>query len=102
MRSRIAIFMIAIGVGIAVAAGLQAASYWAYQFTDERLAHILNWPNAILQSLVPCNNVGSGEQRVCEGTPINVLAYIASLPIGVAVYSFIAYVSLRWWSARGN
>jgi hypothetical protein len=99
MRSRIAIVMIAIGIGVVVAASLQMASYWAYQADAERLSAVLNWPNALLQSLVPPNDIGSVQQQF-EGTPLNLLAYLISLPLGAVAYSLVAYLALRRWSVR--
>jgi hypothetical protein len=95
MRSRIASFGISVAVGVLLTAVLQAASYFAYEMGFEYLSYVLNWPNVAVQSLVPCINIGTPEQPLCEGTPINYFAYLVSVPAGAAVYIFVAYVLIR-------
>jgi hypothetical protein len=95
MRSRIACFAIAAAIGVLLTAVLQVASYVAYESGFEFLSYGLNWPNLVFQSLVPCNNIGTPEQPFCEGTPVNYFAYVASVPVGAAVYTFVAYLFMR-------
>ena len=95
MGSRIASFGIAVAVGVLLTAVLQVASYIAYESGFEYLSYVLNWPNAALQSLVPCINIGTPEPPLCEGTPINYFAYIVSIPAGAAAYTFVAYLLIR-------
>jgi hypothetical protein len=95
MRSRAKTVAIAIGIGIVVTAILEAASYWVDSLGSEWLARTLGWPNSLLQALVPCNNIGTAERPLCEGTPLNLLAYFLSFPVAIAVYSFVAYVLVR-------
>jgi hypothetical protein len=61
----------------------------------ESFSLVAFWPNTLLQSLVPCHNIGMGEEQWCEGTPINVLVYVLSFPLSVAVYSTVAYWMIR-------
>jgi hypothetical protein len=58
----------------------------------------LDWPNGVLQSLVPCNPVGAPEKPLCEGSSLNLLAYFASWPVGATIYSIVAYIFFkrRW------
>jgi hypothetical protein len=95
MRSRSACFGIATAVGVLLTAVLQGTSYLAYESGFEFLSYALNWPNVALQSLAPCNNIGTTEQPLCEGTPVNYFAYLVSVPVGAAVYTFIAYLLIR-------
>jgi hypothetical protein len=95
MKSRAAATMTAAAIG----AVLTAATYWlaalAYDAGSETLSRVLSWSNSILQSLVPCNELKTAQGVECEGTPVNVLAYILSFPTGFAVYSYLAYLALR-------
>jgi hypothetical protein len=95
MRSRIASFGIAVAVGVLLTAVLQVASYLAYESGFEYLSYALNWANVAFQTLVPCINIGTLEQPLCEGTAINYFAYIVSVPAGTAVYIFAAYLLIR-------
>jgi hypothetical protein len=60
----------------------------------EFLARALVWPNALLQSLVPPHNIGTPEHQVLEGSPLNFLAFVASLPLGFIVYGAVAFAML--------
>jgi len=59
------------------------------------LAKILFWQNSLLQSLAPLGNIGTAEHPVYEGTPLNFLAFLASIPVGIIVYSLFAYWALH-------
>jgi hypothetical protein len=55
----------------------------------------LFWQNTLLQSLIPPLNIGTAEHPVYEGTPLNILAFFASIPLGIAIYSTAAYFLIR-------
>ena len=102
MRSRAAVLMIAIGVGVLLTVALTSIAYYAYIAGAENLARVLFWPNTLLQSLVSCNEIGTSEHPMCEGTPLNVLAYGASFPVSVAAYAAITYVFIRRRALHGT
>jgi hypothetical protein len=91
MKSRAAILGAAVGIGLAVTAGMESAAYFAHDAGAEGLAHTFTWANTLLQHTVPCNNIGTAAEPLCEGTPLNLLAYFASFPLSLAAYSFLAY-----------
>jgi hypothetical protein len=55
------------------------------------LANILFWQNWALESLVHHPNLGTPSHPWLEGTPVDYLAYIASYPVGLVIYSFLGY-----------
>jgi hypothetical protein len=69
--------------------------FWAEDSVSETTTRVLTWPNSLLQTLVPCHNVGTPESPLCEGTPVNLLAYILSYALAWTSYSVIAYLALR-------
>jgi hypothetical protein len=85
----------ALGAGVLLTALLTLASYLSYKVGAQTLSTVLFWPNSLLQSAAPCIRVSVPEHPLCEGTPLNALAFIASFPISVVVYSAIAYVIIR-------
>jgi len=91
MKSRTAILGAAVGIGVALTAAMESAAYFAYDVGANALAHTLTWANTLLQHAVPCNNIGTAAEPLCEGTPLNLLAYFASFPLSLAVYSLLAY-----------
>lgn len=95
MKTRMFTFLLSLAIGIAVTAVLTAAASFCFDVGAELATRFLSWPNTLLQSLVPPLNIGTAEKAFYEGTPLNILAYLASLPLSVSVYSAVAYVFLR-------
>jgi len=86
---------VAVLVGALATALLTVAAYWSSLAGADGLSQVLLWPNAVLQALIPCNDIGGPGARLCEGTALNLAAWYLSFPVGMAVYSWIAYVILR-------
>ena len=95
MQSRAKIVLLAIVAGIGLSALLQVLALLANEQGLAMVTRILDWPNTLLQSFVPCLPIGQPEEQRCEGSPMNLLTYFASLPIGAAVYSTVAYVFFK-------
>lgn len=102
MNSRARALVVATGIGVSVLAVSYGAAFYAYEMGSEAAARVLSWPNTALQTFVPCFQIGKPEKPFCEGTPLNFLAYAASFPVGVAVYSAAAYFFLRRRSATST
>jgi|SRR6185369_8819590 len=95
MRRSIPIIAAAVAIGVVATGALETASHLAYESGSDRLAHTLSWANTLLQNLVPCINIGTVWRPLCEGSPLNVLAYFASFPLSIAAYSVLAYAVIR-------
>jgi hypothetical protein len=100
MRSRGAILLMSVGAGVLLTVVLTLASYLLDKLGAQSLATVLFWPNSLLQSAAPCIRGSGLERPFCEGTPINALAFVASFPLSIAVYSAIAYAIIRRRSRR--
>jgi hypothetical protein len=92
--------LLAIGLGGLVTLMLGGAAQIASNFGAESLAQILFWPNVLTQSFVPCLQIGTPQHPVCEGTPLNFLAFLESIVLSVVIYSALAYVWLQRQSRR--
>ena len=86
--------LLAITIGVLATAALIALSFAADSFGFKSTADVLLWQNSFLQSFAPLGNMGTPEHPVYEGTPLNFLAFLASIPLGIIVYSIVAYVAL--------
>jgi hypothetical protein len=75
MSSRGAVLMMAIGIGMLITLVFTGAAYYAYEAGVESATRVLSWPNTLLQNLIPCNNIGTVEQPMCEGTPLPRASY---------------------------
>ncbi len=95
MRSRLSILSIAFAIGAAITLMLTVAASLAHDIGAELATRILSWPNTLLQGLVSPHNIGTMEKPFYEGTALNVLAYFASFPLSISVYSLVAYFLIR-------
>lgn len=57
-------------------------------------SYLLYWQGWVLQLLVPCNDIGIPGAPACEMSRSHLLAFYAGLPVGVLVYSTLAYIGL--------
>ena len=97
MRKRI---LLALLVGLILTAGLLGLAFVAADAGLDALARGLLWPNTLLQSLAPLGNVGTPERPIYEGTPLNFLAFFASIPLAFVIYTAAAYAILGRWGRR--
>lgn len=86
--------LLAIVIGVLVTAAMLVLSFAADSFGFTSLSTGLLWQNMLLQSFAPLGNMGTLEHPVYEGTPLNLLAFLASIPLGVIIYSLVAYAVL--------
>ena len=82
--------------GIALTLILFACAFAADWAGHPGLAQAMFWQNGLLQSAVPLNNIGTAQDPVFEGAPLNILAFFASIPLGFVIYGVAAYVALRF------
>ena len=87
--------LMAVGIGILVTAGTAAASFLLSSRGADSIGEVVFWPNTVLQALTPAPNIGTSDHPLYEGTPLNLLAFLASFPLAVILYGFVAYVFLR-------
>ena len=79
----------AIGIGFTFA--LLACAIAADNAGYPEIVRIVFWQNELLQSLTPLSNMGAEENPVYEGTPLNDLAFYASIPLGFVIYGSMAH-----------
>ena len=78
-----------IGIGITLA--LLALAFWV---DDKELSRALFWHNTLIQNAIPGFNIGTPEKPIIEGTPLHLLAFLVSIPIGFVIYGALAYLAL--------
>jgi hypothetical protein len=103
MKRGVELVLPAVGIGIATTILLTLASYVVDKVGLPSLSNLLSWPNSLLQITAPCFPVatdGTG-RTICEGTPLNLVAFMASFPLSIVAYSAIAYFILRRRARRG-
>jgi len=80
---------VALFVGLVASFALLGLSVYSDELELGILAKIFDWPNTLLQSFVPLNNLGTPEHPILEGSPLNDLAFQVSVPFGAVVYGAI-------------
>lgn len=86
--------LLSFGVGILITFVFLWLAAVADNAGAESLSQTLLWQNTLLQSFVPTPNIGATSHPVHEGTPINFLAFLLSVPLGFFIYGAIAYVAI--------
>jgi hypothetical protein len=61
---------------------------------------ILLRPAWLLQAALPCFNMGTRENPVCEGTPIHLFAFVIGLVATVLFYALLFHALPRIWRPR--
>lgn len=60
------------------------------------LARAIFWQNGLLQGIILLHNIGTEQDPVYEGGPLNIRAFYASIPLGFILYAIISYATLRF------
>lgn len=64
------------------------------------LLAVLFWPAMVLGRMVPSNNIGTAERPVFEATPVNAIAGLLGMLLGILFWGFMAYLAVRWIEGR--
>lgn len=82
--------------GIALTLLSLATASAASRSGHDTISQILLWQNTVLQAMIPPFNIGTVDNPMYEGTPLNILAFFASVPLAFTVYSVLTYLVLRF------
>ena len=63
---------------------------------------VLLWPLWLLLAALPCFNMGTPDQPLCEGTPIHLAAAAVGLALTVVFYAAVALVLLTRAETRSK
>jgi len=69
---------------LALAFGIGSAGY-------DGAARAIFWQNSLLQASVGGHEIGTPEKPILEATPLNLFAFYASIPLGVAIYGCLGF-----------
>lgn len=82
----------ALAIGTVLTLGLFGVGFAVFE-TNIDLSYTLYWQGLLLQELVPCVNLGG--VALCESVPLNATLFWAGIPLGMIIYSALAYAALR-------
>jgi len=86
-------------VGISITALTAVAAVFLRNRGFEHTADVMFWPSALTQAAAPCVPITA---TLCEGTPLNIPAFMLALFIGIAAYSAVAYIVIHRQSRRAT
>jgi hypothetical protein len=84
----------AFAIGTAVTLALFGLGFAAVSAGAEVLSYGLYWQAYLLHTLMPCDYLWRGE-FLCQSMLAAKIAFYSGLPLGILLYSAIAYVILR-------
>lgn len=84
----------ALAIGTFVTLGLFGFGYLAMVAGNTELSYHFYWQGKLLEGLVPCHNIGHELYPVCKVTTMNIVAFYAGIPFGIAIYAIPAYAIL--------
>lgn len=90
----------AVGFGVLITLLLLGLAFAANLAGFGSLSSALFWQNSLLQSLAPMGDIGSAGHPMYEGSPVNLVAFLASLPLGIAIYGLAAFAVMSWLARR--
>jgi hypothetical protein len=96
LHQRRALLALLIGAGPVLVAVLQLNNVSVNAFTK-----FILWPVIVIGGLVPRHNIGTTDNPVYEGTPLNIAAATLGVVLCVGLYSAVAYAVLAL-IARGR
>jgi hypothetical protein len=96
MKTRTKHALLALLAGTGITLVLLGSSWFAYDRGQTKVSRVLYWQGAALQTLAPHPNLGTAEDPIYEGTPVDAVFYFAGIPAGIFVYSLLAFVFLRY------
>ena len=87
-------FKQAVMLGLALAIALFVFSGVALYFGFGKWARIIEWQASLFQSLVPAHNIGTVDQPVYEGTPVQLVAWYVGVILSAPLYIVVVYAAL--------
>ena len=95
-RVRVRVLSVATVIGIACTRVAVAVHIYAFEEFRTRVpGTILLWPAWALQAALPCFDMGTPENPMCEGTPIHLFAFLFGLVLTAGFYALL-YRTILW------
>jgi hypothetical protein len=67
--------------------------------TSKETARVLLWQATLLAQGIPHGNIGTLEHPVYEGSPLDLIPVLVSVPLGIPIYTIAAYPAI-WLVAK--
>lgn len=84
-------------IGTALTLLLFGLGYVAAQAEAMTLSYGLYWQAWVLFQLLPCAHFGFADGFLCENQRVAMVTFYAGIPVGIVLYSLIAWAGLALW-----
>ena len=85
----------ALVIGTCVTLALFGLGYVAAEQGEQALSYILYWQAYALYMLLPCSVSITRGEFLCESMAAAKITFFSGIPVGIVVYSGLAYLILR-------
>jgi hypothetical protein len=85
----------AIAIGTCVTLALFGLGFLAAERGAEGLSYALYWQSYVLYKLLPCSIIINPGEFLCENMTVAKVTFFSGIPVGIILYSAVAYVILR-------
>ncbi len=94
-------FVQCVAIGTAITLALFGLGYMAAEHGAEDLSYALYWQAYVLYMMLPCSVSISPGEFLCESMMAARVTFYAGIPVGIALYSAAAWLTLRLLRRRG-
>ena len=99
---RVKTFVVSVVIGTVVTLALFGLGYIASDRGAETLSYVLYWQAYVMYMLLPCSTLGISEELLCESMTAAKVTFFGGIPVGIVIYSTLAWLALRLLRRRGN
>ena len=85
----------ALVIGTCVTLALFGLGYVAAEQGEQALSYVLYWQAYVLYMLLPCSVSLTRGEFLCESMTAARITFFSGIPVGIVVYSAVAYLILR-------
>ena len=86
---------LALAIGTAITLALFGLSFLAAGQGAEGLSYALYWQSYIMYMMLPCNVSITPGEFLCESMKAARITFYSGIPVGIVIYSTLAYFVLR-------
>ena len=100
-KTNLKTFVLSVVIGTVVTLALFGLGYVASGQGAETLSYWLYWQAYVLYQLLPCSISITPGEFLCESVTAAKATFFGGIPVGILIYSTLAWLVLRWLRRRG-
>lgn len=93
-------FVVSLAIGTALTLGLFWLGYLANDAQQYTLSYFAYWQAWAMQMSLPCWTMAAGGEPLCRDPVVSRVVFYGGLPLGIFIYTALAYALLSWRKRR--